>query len=696
MKRKIKQSMKHRRTIKMKLNCIMIGSMLFVFSILIITMLYVTNQKMNIVCIQNVAKLVDNTSSILQTEISRYQDVTRMFANDERLSAKDISWNEKMELLRGYLERNAEEYGLLSIGYIDMNGTMEVTNGYYGNISDQHYFSELMNGISYVSGFISDASIGKKSIFFGEPIRTAEGTIVGGLTCSVELNFLSEVVKKIEFMGSGEAFILDTYGNYIAAKDFSLVEKNVNLIKDSELYDEPNAIVPIHKDMIEGKRAIDYYKNNKQKHMVIYQPMDNSTGWSIGFDIANKDISRDLLRVLRRLTILGGVCMLLFAGVISCVTEFLSRRLKLIQEKLNQFSTGDFCIDICEKDLKRQDEMGDVYRALDISARNISQTISIVKDKIAVLDTVTMELNKVSDVMNVNSDIINSSMTEAANGNSNQANSILEISKNMDDLGTNINLVTESVESIVDVARTADQSMTSSAHVLKELGDSLEEFSTTFESFNRNVTEMTEHIGEIDAITGTIQDITSQTNLLALNAAIESARAGEVGKGFAVVAEEIRNLAEACERSVQNIGRIIERILASGIQLKASSEEMNQKMQGQQKNVESTLVEYSEILKSISGILPMTEAISKASIQNRIQKDEMTMQISTFTSVSEELAATTEEVAATTDEFTKTIYSIENVSKDILSSVEELKEHMEQFKTYENVTVREEEESFEM
>lgn len=62
---------------------------------------------------------------------------------------------------------------------------------------------------------------------------------------------------------------------------------------------------------------------------------------------------------------------------------------------------------------------------------------------------------------------------------------------------------------------------------------------------------------ETDKVLEFIKEIANRTNLLGLNAAIESARAGETGKGFGIVSQEIRKLSTNSNEAAKQIQNIM-------------------------------------------------------------------------------------------------------------------------------------------
>lgn len=179
------------------------------------------------------------------------------------------------------------------------------------------------------------------------------------------------------------------------------------------------------------------------------------------------------------------------------------------------------------------------------------------------------------------SDVVNSVEGDVSKS-ADSVEGLVDLAKTLDDSMENISLGIQSVveaiehqneqtQAIQQAMDDANKEVDSMSGLIADIEESisvgqkaLEDLEKTVISVTSDVTDMKtstdklkERTEEARGIVDVIINISNQTNLLALNASIEAARAGEAGRGFAVVADEIRVLSEQTRQGTEGIIKIL-------------------------------------------------------------------------------------------------------------------------------------------
>jgi methyl-accepting chemotaxis protein len=214
----------------------------------------------------------------------------------------------------------------------------------------------------------------------------------------------------------------------------------------------------------------------------------------------------------------------------------------------------------------------------------------------------------------------------------------------MEQLSQRIALVSNNTKGIAEIADKTIHNTKDGAVVTEHLNQQTKTTIKITTDIINKIEKLAEKTSSINSIVNVNNEIADQTNLLSLNASIEAARAGSYGKGFSVVANEIRNLAEQSQKSVNDIKQIISSIQDDTKNVVQITLEAEKALKLQDGVVKNTTESFHNISDSVEDLMTYLNHIAD-NVGNMEDARIGTMEaIENISAVMEEIAASTNTV----------------------------------------------------
>jgi len=421
-----------------------------------------------------------------------------------------------------------------------------------------------------------------------------------------------------------------------------------------------------------------------KKYITIYMPIKNASNEVIGMLFVGYPDSH-IVNIIEKFIMLillvsFGLLVIGCIGFSILISRDIIKPIRILDNDLISVSELDLTVEVSDKLIKRNDEIGKMFKCLNTMVHNLRSFTANLSNGALSLHDESQRLSAVSEEMVASSEEVASRIDEVSNGAMEQTDSINKILSIVEELSNSIEGVYGQVCKVREEVISAEDKARHGKDDLDRLIESIENIKSAFNLVVDKVQNLNKSVANISSIADAIKSISEQTNLLALNAAIESARAGEAGRGFAVVADEIRKLAEESKKSTNEIIETISSIQEDTNEVIVTSGNVSKYIENQTESIENTFSSFEGIIDSVDNITPLIDAAFE-NVNDMIRyKDETSSKITSINQKALENASAAQEINASTEELASSSEEVASSAQKLAEMATDLKNIASKFK----------------
>lgn len=518
----------------------------------------------------------------------------------------------------------------------------------------------------------TDPVTGVPMVTISYPMYDKSGQLLGCVTADIDMSSIQNMISTLDIAYKGNAILVDEDGIYLGGVDES------RLMHDNISNDSNDSFRKAYQEIFTQDTGKGNFSTDDGRYLFYYSNIPE-TNWTIGVNVAQSHLFKDLNQLLRLFLVIGIFSLIFVATLIFLFANKIGKTAQIYSTIAHTISTGDLTLHLTEKDLKRQDELGKIGHSLSEMQTKLIEVVSGFQTNANDIDTHAHTLSAFSEEMGSSSENIALAIGDVASGATDQFEKIRAIEEILHDFQKDMMAMGLSMNNIDSSASSIENMADNSSRDLNNMTLSFQNLEETVTTLIHKVNLVEVNINHVQQFTAVINNIANQTNLLALNAAIEAARAGESGRGFAVVSDEIRKLAEQSQKSSEEINQTIQNISADTNEMVLSTQQVNIEIISQKESIMSSTNAFKNIVRAVKEITPKIDATK--TLSTKISKDTKTIldQINTISQISENVASSSEEITASSEEMTATAGEVSASATDLSNMTKEMRDNLKFF-----------------
>ena len=415
-------------------------------------------------------------------------------------------------------------------------------------------------------------------------------------------------------------------------------------------------------------------------YIPIYQKGTDSEPIGMIFAGVDKQAKDNTINGIILMVLLSVIFVMVACIVIAVIMSVsITRSLQKGISKVQKVADGELGSPIEEKLLKRNDEVGDLAKAIDTLQKALQNIVSKIAQSTDNIKMAANELGVTAKDTNYTMKQVEDAVSSISDNITEQAKSTKTTTDNIVLMGDQIGRTSEEVGLLnqnADVMRKSSEQASYTIQQLRQINDKVKE---SINTITRQTNLTNESAQKIQATIGIISSIAEETNLLSLNASIEAARAGESGRGFAVVASQIQKLAEQSNSSSCEIEEITNTLISNSDEAVEIMRQVHEIIDSQSQNMSDTENIVSKVMDGINTSLEKIEKIEYATEQLESSRNRIVETVEGLSDIAEQNAASTEETFAQTSQVSNTFEQIEAKADQLKQIADELSDIMQHF-----------------